>query len=105
MKSVIALLGGASLAFGQTFSSYKNSQGITFWQANFGTGIGASIPNAQFGLALPPASATSLNDEYIGHLAVPIPSSGTWMGIAHASQMPDNLLLLTWLNGNKVMTE
>ncbi|KAK3669373.1 hypothetical protein LTR78_010756 [Recurvomyces mirabilis] len=105
MKFAIALLGGASLAFGQTFSSYKNSQGITFWQANFGTRVAASIPNAQFGLALPPASATSLNDEYIGHLAVPIPSSGTWMGIAHASQMPDNLLLLTWLNGNKVMTD
>ena len=103
MRSALLLLGSAVAALGQTFSRYTDPHGIPFWQASFGTGVGGG--NAQFGYALPPASLTSLNDEYIGHIVVPIPSSGTWFGMAHSTQMPDNLLLVTWLNGNKVMTE
>lgn len=55
-------------------------------------------------MALPPASDSSMTNEYIGRLVVPRMSSGTWMGLSHMSDMTDSLLLVTWLDGEDVMT-
>lgn len=46
-----------------------------------------------------------MTDEYIGRLVVPrTKTGGTWMGLSHMSEMTDSLLLLTWLDGEEVMT-
>lgn len=68
---------------------------------------GATSNSTSLGIALPAVSQVggTLYDEYIGHLAVPIPSLGTWFGLAHYFAMTNNLLLITWYDGNKVMTE
>lgn len=96
----LSLLSGA---LAQTFSTYTDANDIEFWQADWSTTVGDG--NAQFGLALPPATETTLNKEYIGHLVVPRPASGTWMGLSHMSAMTGSLLLVTWVNGDKVMTD
>ena len=56
-------------------------------------------------MALPPATAANLTNEYIGHIVVPrVTTTGTWMGISHNTEMTDSLLLLTWVDGDEVMT-
>lgn len=98
-----ALLALLPKALAQTFASYTDTNNITFWQATFSTDVGTG--NAQWGMALPAATQDSYKDEYIGHLVVTRPSTGTWMGISHTSGMTSSLLLLTWLGSSEnVMT-
>lgn len=99
-KTLLPALAAGALA--QTFSTVTDSNGIQFYEADFSTTVATG--NAKLGLALPPADATDLADEYIGHLAVPRPASGTWMGLSHMPSMTGSLLLVTWVNENEVMT-
>ena len=94
----------ASGALAQVFADYTDSNGIKFWQATFSTAVKGTKGQAQWGMALPPASETSLKDEYIGHLVVPKIIAGTWMGLSHMSEMTSALLLVTWLDGEQVQT-
>ncbi|OQO14041.1 hypothetical protein B0A48_00917 [Cryoendolithus antarcticus] len=86
-----------------TTSTFTDDNGITFWDSAWDTTIGDG--DATFGMALPPATETSLVDEYIGRLVIPIPSSGTWFGVSHASMMTGALLLIVWPNGEDVVTD
>ncbi|KXT01440.1 hypothetical protein AC578_9541 [Pseudocercospora eumusae] len=92
----------APTALAQTFSAFTDDDGIAFWQKTWSTGIGDG--NAQFGMALPLANASDYTDEYIGRLVATIPEGGTWMGLAHTSGMTNSLILLTWINGEEVMS-
>lgn len=90
-------------ALAQTFASYTDPEtSITFWQNTWSTGIGSG--NAQFGMVLPPANATEYADEYIGRLVATRPEGGTWMGLTHTSGMTNSLILLTWVNGEEVLS-
>lgn len=92
----------ASGAVAQVFAPYTDSNGIKFWQATFSTTLGDG--KAQWGMALPAATETGMTNEYIGRIVVPKVTAGTWMGMSHMSEMTSSLLLLTWLNGDEVMT-
>ncbi|KAK3679705.1 hypothetical protein LTR78_000081 [Recurvomyces mirabilis] len=100
--SAAAFVVSASTVAAQVFAPYTASNGISFWQASFGTTLGQDT--AQFGLALPPASETSMTNEYIGRLVVPKVSTGTWMGLSHMSEMTNSLLLVTWTNNDDIIT-
>ncbi|KAI6869342.1 cellobiose dehydrogenase [Hortaea werneckii] len=98
-----ALALGASTASAQTFKTYTDDNGIEFWQSTFETSVGDG--GAQFGLALPAAAQSGFEEEYIGHLVVPKGGDdGTWMGLSHMSGMTGSLLLLSWLDGDEIMT-
>ncbi len=88
----------------QVFAPYTDDNGIAFWQATFDTEVAGTSGKAQWGLALPPATASDLENEYIGRLVVPIASSGTWMGLTHQSGMTGALLLVTWPDEDTVKT-
>jgi cellobiose dehydrogenase (acceptor) len=102
-STVLPALAILSAAVAQSFSLVTDENGITFWQTDFDTGIDAG--NAQFGIVLPPATQTDLAADYLGRLVVPRPASGTWMGYSHQSGMTGALMLLTWVNGEEVMTD
>ena len=104
LSTFLSTLSLAYTALGVTFDSYTDSNDITFWQGTWDTAIKGAKGNAQFGLALPPAAETGLTDEYIGRLVVPKTTDGTWLGLSHTSGMTTNLLLVTWLDGDKVKT-
>ncbi|RMX83900.1 hypothetical protein D0869_04962 [Hortaea werneckii] len=98
-----ALALGVSTASAQTFKTYTDDNGIEFWQSTFETSVGDG--SAQFGLALPAASQSGFEEEYIGHLVVPKGGdAGTWMGLSHMSGMTSSLLLISWLDGEEIMT-
>ena len=61
--SALSLAAGATA---QVFAPFKDTNGIDFWQAEWDTAIKGTKGKASFGLALPPASESSLKDEYIG---------------------------------------
>ncbi|KAK5164521.1 uncharacterized protein LTR77_009727 [Saxophila tyrrhenica] len=88
----------------QVFAPYTDENGIDFWQATFDTAVKGTPGKAQWGMALPPATASALENEYIGHLVVPKADSGTWMGLTHNSGMTGALLLVTWPDGDEVKT-
>ena len=94
----------ASGTLAQVFKPYTDSDGIDFWQATWDTKVKGTNGDAQWGLARPPASESSLKDEYIGRLVVPKRGDGTWMGLSHMSEMTSSLLLVTWLDGDNVQT-
>ena len=102
-KTLLPALSLAAGVVAQKFSKYTDSNGIVFYEADFSTTVADG--NARLGLALPPADATDLADEYLGHLVVPRVSTGTWMGVSHMSAMTSSLLLLSWVNDDKVMTK
>ncbi|CAK1366329.1 unnamed protein product [Cercospora beticola] len=92
----------ATASVAQVFSSYTDEDGVVLWQNTFDPKVGAG--NAQVGIALPPADAVDLKNEYIGRIVAPIPTGGTWFGITHTAGMTGSLLLITWPNEGKVMT-
>jgi cellobiose dehydrogenase (acceptor) len=93
----------ASHILAQTFAPYTDDNGIEFWQGTFDTEVEGTQGKAQWGMALPPASASDLETEYIGRFVVPkLKSSDTWMGLSHNSGMTGALLLVTWPNGDTV---
>ncbi|KAK5133906.1 hypothetical protein LTR08_007135 [Meristemomyces frigidus] len=101
-QTACALALSASTTFAQVFKEYTDSNGIAFWQATWDTTVGTG--NAQWGMALPPAADSSLTNEYIGRIVVPRVAAGTWMGISHNTEMTGSLLLLTWIDGDEIMT-
>ena len=84
----------AAGALAQAFAPYTDSNGINFWQATFDTEVAGTSGQAQWGLALPPATASNLAAEYIGRLVVPktAAGTGTWMGLVHNSGMTGALM-------------
>lgn len=95
---IAAALAAPAFSLAQTFKPYTDANGIEFWQGTWDTSVKGAKGNAQFGLALPLASESSLNEEYIGHLVVPKTNGGTWFGLSHVSGMTGGLLLVTWLD-------
>ncbi|GAB7364230.1 hypothetical protein MBLNU230_g4779t1 [Neophaeotheca triangularis] len=92
----------ASGAFAQVFDTYTDENGIDFWQCTFSTSV--TDNDAKWGLALPGEDA-GLDDEYIGHIAAPIPEDGgTWFGLTHSPGMTGNLILVAWPDGDEVRT-
>lgn len=102
LLSLIPVLAYTPYTLGQIFSSYVDDNGIVLWQNTWDSQVGAG--NAQWGLALPPVNASEYMNEYIGRVVAPIPETGTWLGISHSSGMTGSLILLTWVNGDQVMT-
>ncbi|KAM3417617.1 Cellobiose dehydrogenase [Cercospora zeina] len=86
----------------QSFSSYTDEDGVVLWQNTFNPRVGTG--DAQIGLALPPASAEELENEYIGRIVAPIPTGGTWFGLTHTSGMTGCLILVVWPNEDQVIT-
>ncbi|CAK4030971.1 carbohydrate-binding module family 1 Non-catalytic module family CDH [Lecanosticta acicola] len=100
--SAFSLLAYAATTLAQTFGSYTDDNGITFWQATLSTGVGTG--GGQFGMALPAAAQEKYTDEYIGRMVATRPKSGTWFGVSHTSSMTSSLLLLAWVDGESVMS-
>jgi len=97
--SALSLASGAAA---QVFAPYTDSNGIKFWQATFSTTVGQG--DAQWGMALPAAADTAMENEYIGRLVVPRVNTGTWMGLSHFSEMTSSLLLVAWLDNEDIVT-
>lgn len=102
LASALSFLASTSAALAQTFGSYTDDNGITFWQATLSTGVGTG--DGAFGMALPAASQEKYTDEYIGRMVATRPESGTWFGISHTSGMTSSLLLIAWVDGENVMS-
>jgi cellobiose dehydrogenase (acceptor) len=99
--SLLALLGvTTSTVSAQAYTDAKT--GIKFWQSDESDEAG---PNGfSFGVALPAASQTQYQDEYIGHLTTGLTSGAGWGGLSHGPGMTGNLLVVFWPNGNQVVS-
>ncbi|OQO04051.1 hypothetical protein B0A48_10694 [Cryoendolithus antarcticus] len=100
MKSIslVGLL--AATVAAQTYTDSKT--GISFLNFDVSSEVG---PNGyRFGIALPPATQTAYQNEYIGRISLGLSSGAGYGGISHGSGMTGNLLLVAWPNGNKITT-
>jgi len=95
---------GSALAFvasvsALSYSTYTDKNGIDFYRASFDAtnGVGS------LGISLPAASQTQYEDEYIGNIAAPIADGDeSWFAITHSTGMTNNILLVTWLEGETI---
>lgn len=96
---IVALLGAT--VYGQASSYTDPNTGIKFWEFNAGAQAGTN--GFKMGWALPAASQTTYEDEYIGHMVGGLTNGAGWAGISHNPSMTSALLITFWPNGAKVL--
>lgn len=82
------------LALAQAPSYVDPENGITFW------GVTDPVHSVTYGYAFPPLNAGY--DEFIGQIVAPIDTK--WAGVSPGGGMLNNLLLVAWPDGDKIVS-
>ena len=91
VKTLIALASFATLSIAQGSASYTDS-GITF------QGLQEPTHGVTYGFVLPEDTNST---EFIGEIIAPV--ANQWIGIALGGQMANDLLIVSWPNGNDIV--
>ncbi|KAF6760392.1 cellobiose dehydrogenase [Ephemerocybe angulata] len=92
-RTALKLLSILGLALAQ--DAYVDSDnGITFW------GVTDPVHGVTYGYTLPPLNAGY--DEFIGEIVAPIATK--WAGVSPGGAMLNNLLLVAWADGDKIVS-
>ncbi|KAA1477787.1 hypothetical protein DENSPDRAFT_867739 [Dentipellis sp. KUC8613] len=97
-RLALGLLPLVTSVLSQGSSSYTDpANGITF------QGITDPVHGVTYGAVFPPLATSGADPtEFIGEIVAPLDAK--WVGLAMAGAMLDNLLIVAWPNGNKIVS-